>query len=712
MERNSTNFPNLVLNALKQYKLTESEYDKLFFYQQWALHYFKMDNTKGILFNHIMGSGKTKTALAIIDSAIESGYKIMFIAPASLQGNLHKEIIDYNLLMGRNLDKDIFKFVNRSHALVKNISKVDQEPEKIVLDIESIYKNISQIENTLVVIDESHLIMQSISNGSAGAVEFYDLIMNSPNIRVIMLTGTIINSRPFELAPMYNMLDGSRIFPEMENLFMEAFWDREKMEMRNRNKFQNRIMGLISRIDADALSLQLVDGKLEKVKSQNKNIFPEQFETQVLRVPMSGRQIGLYMVRREKEIKENSNRKSQAPGRINSQKFSGREKESSTYRVRTRQCSNYAPPPEIESLYTSETGYTQEQINEVMDKAKPEELESVKFAEIIKLFHKHANQKGIVYSQFTDIGGNGALARFLSCPERGYQQIQFDKDNKPTNLGPRTFALLNRGIDDLKNRYNEILKIYNNPSNDHGEELPYLLIGLTEVVGLELKCARFVIMMEPHFIYSLYLQLVARAVRYKSHLSLPPNEQNVQPYILLAIYPNNFDQKEYINSQIENKVGLTTSQLAKGLELTTDEYMYQLMLKNQATTTPFAEASYECSIECSFLKEFFPDRKCRMCAPNNMKLFTKAMKDQSPDKLLNYDIREIDPCQEYKTDEVNAIRITVGDSDYYYTSNAVSPSGYTIYYFNKDKDIYEELFPTSPAYQLVIQALTSTRSKK
>jgi hypothetical protein len=136
------------------------------------------------------------------------------------------------------------------------------------------------------------------------------------------------------------------------------------------------------------------------------------------------------------------------------------------------------------------------------------------------------------------------------------------------------------------------------------------------------------------------------------------------------------------------------------------------MLKNQATTTPFAEASYECSIECSFLKEFFPDRKCRMCAPNNMKLFTKAMKDQSPDKLLNYDIREIDPCQEYKTDEVNAIRITVGDSDYYYTSNAVSPSGYTIYYFNKDKDIYEELFPTSPAYQLVIQALTSTRSKK
>lgn len=709
MDRNSTNFPNLVLNALKQYKLTDSKYDKLFFYQQWALHYFNTSNTKGMVFNHNMGSGKTKTALAIIDSAIESGYKIMFIAPASLQENLYKEIADYNELLGRNLNKDIFKFVNRSHTLVKNISKVNQEPEKIVLDVESIYKNISQIENTLVVIDESHLIMQSISNGSAGAVEFYDLIMNSPNIRVIMLTGTIINSRPFELAPMFNMLDGSRIFPEMESLFMEAFWDKEKMEMRNRCKFQNRIMGLISRIDADAMSLQLVDGKLEKVKSQNKNVFPEKYETQVLRIPMSGRQVGLYMVRREKEIKENFNKKSQMPGRINSQKFSGREKESSTYRVRSRQCSNYAPPPEIESLYTSETGYTQEQIDEVMDKAKPEELESVKFIEIVELFNKHAKQKGIVYSQFTDIGGNGALARFLVCPERGYQHIQFDENNKPTNLGPRTFALLNRGIDDLKNRYNIILNIYNSESNDHGEELPYLLIGVSEVVGLDLKCTRFVIMMEPPFIYSPYTQLIARAVRYKSHLRLPPNEQNVQPYVLLAIYPNNFNQKEYINTQIENKVGLTTAQLAKGLELPTDEYMYQLMLKNQATTVPFSEACDECSIECNFLKKYFPDRKCRMCAPNNMKLFTKAMKDQSPDKLLNYDLREADPCQEYKTDEVSAIRITVNDSDYYYTSNAISPSGYTIYFFNKDKDIYEELFPTSPAYQLVLQTLKSKK---
>lgn len=53
--------------------------------------------------------------------------------------------------------------------------------------------------------------------------------------------------------------------------------------------------------------------------------------------------------------------------------------------------------------------------------------------------------------------------------------------------------------------------------------------------------------MEPYWNYSLIEQIIARAVRYKSHNLLSKEEQNVQTYIYLSDYNKEFLKKKKIN---------------------------------------------------------------------------------------------------------------------------------------------------------------------
>ena len=730
--RNNTNFPMQITNLLTDFLKTKGEKERLFYYQLLVPYYFLLNIAKGICIWHHMGSGKTKTALAIAEAMIKKGYsKILFVAPGALQENLDKEIDEYNELMGSNLDKSVFTYIKRSFKMVENISKNETKGE-FKIDYNKFATNVSSIKGkTLVIIDEMHLIMQSISNGSPNAVAFYDLLMRSPNIRIVGLTGTILTSRPFEAVPMFNILSGNLVFPENEHDFLSAFWSRTEKKMLHKYVFQNRILGLVSRIDADAIQITLdeVNSGQKLDKATKMAGYPEQKETKVLNIPMSGRQIDLYFIRREKEIKEANNRK-QSKGGVNSSKFAKSDKKSSTYRVRTRQCSNYAPPPEIENLYNSEFGYTQKDIDRVMDTATPDELASTKFIQCNKIMNEFKGFKGVIYSMFTDIGGNGALSRFLQVPRHkrkailpnyetgkpqeyevecsGYQLLKFDSDGNPTNLGPTTFAMLNRSLPEWQ--YNKIKKIYNDPNNDYGEKLPYLLIGLAEALGLDLKCGRFLIMMEPYFIYSLFMQLLYRVIRIRAHERFPPNLQNVQPFVLIATYPDSYDSESYIKSQAGATTGLTEDQLKNGLEFTTDQEIYKLMLGNRNKIAPFEEAIQECSIECSILKRIKPEMQCRMCAPDNTQLYTQTKDVSLINKNINYDIIEGDPCKKYEQEKIKATKITIKSDDgeelnYFYVPDEFSPSGYSIYYFNESKKIYEELFPSSPVYQTVLKMI-------
>jgi hypothetical protein len=183
--------------------------------------------------------------------------------------------------------------------------------------------------------------------------------------------------------------------------------------------------------------------------------------------------------------------------------------------------------------------------------------------------------------------------------------------------------------------------------------------------------------------------------RYKSHLRLKPAEQNCQPYMLIATYPENFS------------IGSIQTNVPKAYEQTTDEVILGLMLANKTYTSAFAEACYEVSIECQFMREKFPDMKCRTCAPNNAKLYNDDGKNP-PYATLPFDIVEMDPCQQISNEEVDAkilkMKIAGKEFTYYYTIGA--NGNIDVYYHNAKKNIYEKIMPIAPNYKAIIAEIT------
>lgn len=693
MDRSNTNFPEAIYSLLKNYELDDAA--KLHYYQEYIVYIFKQNLSKGIGIIHHMGSGKSILSMAIADVAInELNYKkVYFLAPSSLEANMNKAIDEYNTLMNKTLDKKFFKFLGKSHTVAKKLSAEELMADyALETKASQMTTMVNSIDKALIIIDEVHQFMQLISNGSAGLVAFYDLLMKSPNIRLILMTGTIINSRPFELVPLMNLLSGERLFPENEDLFLKYFWDDTNKKLMHRNKFQNRIFGLISRIDPRHLNYANNENKIKE--------YPDLYEAIVRRIPMTAHQLTIYLHYRDQEVKESSTMKSRKSG-PNTGKFGKQSKKSSTYRVRTRKVSNYNPPAELQALLTKkdEDGKRVKEINELFESFEPEKFESPKLVECDLIMKQHKNQKGITFCNFINDGGGGALKFYMLT--HGYQMIKFTTDihgNKTidlTSLGPNTFGMLNGSIPN--DEYDLIFNEFNKEENDYGSKIFHLIIGEREALGLDLKAVRYGIMLGPMWIYSIYEQFIHRMKRFRSHTRLKPAEQNCQPYILLAVYPSDFsvDKLETLSK--------------KSYEKTTDEAIYQQMLDNRDFTIPFADACFETAIECQILKERFPEMKCRTCAPNNAKLFTKN-KIAPIEESLAYDIREPDPCKSIETKEISAKEIKVKNKDgeeftYYYIPNADRKDGVQIFYFNALKNLHEEVFPYMPNYPFIIEAI-------
>ena len=107
-----------------------------------------------------------------------------------------------------------------------------------------------------------------------------------------------------------------------------------------------------------------------------------------------------------------------------------------------------------------------------------------------------------------------------------------------------------------------IIKKFNNPANAHGKFIELLLISKTGAEGLDLKNIRHIHICEPYWNMARIEQIIARGVRYKSHIDLPKAEQNVQSYIYLSDYPKDYELKkkkeettdiELYNNSIKNK---------------------------------------------------------------------------------------------------------------------------------------------------------------
>jgi superfamily II DNA or RNA helicase len=566
VDRNNTNTAIRIFNIVK--KIKQEKGDVLKTHQKIVNILMKNYDlgTRGLLIYHQMGVGKTITALA---TAMEfrGERQIIILLTKSLQENFKNQIVKYLKLSGRaeeaeGLIKTYFTFIssNSSNMASQMAQKTNFAEDSF---IEEKFRDISRInlDGKFLIVDEAHNLFRMITNGSKNALALYDAIKSAKNLKLLFLSGTPIANDPFELVPCFNMLSNNKTHP----LFPEDYRDFEKFfvaekGIKNKEKFQNRIIGLVS---------------FAEISEELKKHFPEKLEISIERVPMEPNQYLNYLLAREKESDEGK-------------KFFGKDQRTapgtkpkssaiSSYKVKSRQISNFSPPKD--KVITSASDI--------------EEIISPKFDSILKNITS-SEGSSLVYSQFIGLGGLGSFAEFLNrnkFSEFSFSYSQVAIEKKSDN---QKYAFITGEVPfDMRTK---IIDEFNRKENMGGDIIKALLVSSTGAEGLDLKNLRTIHIMEPYWNYGRIDQIQARGVRLNSHDDLPDDKKNVKTYIYLAVHP-----LDSIHLDDE----------------TTDEELYHKSVINKILIDSFLDAVKGASVEC----QLYDITNCRVCQPTDEKLF-------------------------------------------------------------------------------------------
>ena len=155
----------------------------------------------------------------------------------------------------------------------------------------------------------------------------------------------------------------------------------------------------------------------------------------------------------------------------------------------------------------------------------------------------------------------------------------------------------------------QLKKKYGDDLNKHGDIIKIFMTTKTGAEGISLFNVRQVHIMEPYWQPVLIDQVIGRAVRTGSHLSLPPSERNVEVYVYLATY-----SAEQLRTMREPNLRGDIARFNDGLQkrgqiVTSDESLYIISERKKNVINNMnkliKEAAFDCNIHA--IKNFNPD---------------------------------------------------------------------------------------------------------
>lgn len=680
VSRNSTNYPLSVSNFVNTVELDEN--DILQYHQKIAYQFFTTTKNRGYMAVHGPGTGKTMLATAIADK-LKDEYKIVILSAKSLQHNFKKEITKYMNIKNatpQEIDKVLktYKFISSNAGnMLTQLSKINKtsaesEYEKTL----SMFTEKINLEKTLLIVDEAQHIFNGVVNGSKNATGFYKAIMAASDVKIIFLSATPIINDPFEIVPAYNMLHGSSLLPEDYDDFYEYYVNDEKSSIKNKERFKNRIFGLTSYY-GDWWQTGGVTKKNEILKREH---FPDQLPTIIEYVPMSTAQYAEYANARELEtqvtqervtVKNNLQKPKSDPG--------------SSYRVASRQISNFLLPDTVKVKNKQSYGHTKH-INRLTNEHLSNlDIYSPKMKKIYENVKKHKGLN-VVYSSF--VAGEGLMVFSKILQANGWVKYSHFKTKKKSEFA---FAFVSGSVS--ADERAEILKDFNHKRNMNGEYIDMILLSGAGAEGLDLKNVRSIHIMEPYWNYGRIIQIIARAVRYRSHDHFDDDaKKTVQPYIYLSDYPKDFDF-----SSLEKK---RKKKKKKAVEKTTDVHLYVKSVLTKVLIDKFLAAMIESSIDCTaHIKKSPPDVQkkinCVLCNPTDNQLFHPSA---ATDLKIN------NQCTPLVTETISVQEIQYNDKTYYFTSG---DEGLSVYKFDDVLKSYVMLNHEYENYAGIIQSIES-----
>jgi len=675
-------------------------------YHQYITHKFMSDKKqRGLLIYHSMGFGKTILAASITEMyrKIDPTRKPIVLLPKSLQNNFVETLKAYihsepNIEDTDAQDDSVDSIVEEHYSFIslnssnmfQQIGQINKTTEEIEFEknLDLLNRNLDDqsaggnaLDNSILIIDEFHNLSNAITNGSKNAIKLYNKIMNTNNIKLIFLTGTPLINHPFEIACTINMLKGriddELIFPENIRDFISFFIDRNNNMIKNKEKFQNRITGTISYYGD-----MYFEGR--------KPGFPNEYPIKIEETPMSKEQFTRYLAAREIEKKEESRKLKFSSG--DDAQFNEKGMASSSYRIRSRQISNFLIPDQALTHRGAKSAL--KDISKIpIETYKNLDVFSPKFKKLYENIKKYDGQLSLVFSQFTSAEGLTIFSKILEV--NGYKQWNGSIGNadvvietsKRRNTN-KYFAIYSGDV--LPSIRDEIVQTFNSKENMHGKLISILLIShQTGGLGLDLHGVRSIHIMEPYWNWALITQIIRRGIRYKSHDDYPKEEQNVQPYLYISTFP-----KQYTKDAKDDDS-----------KYTTDMYLYKSAIDGRILIDSFLLAMIEASIDCSVhhiglstkLKNMI---HCHMCLPTDENMYEPNFyKDMSSNNK----------CIPYVEKKINVKELMYEPTDgtksrmFYYDDS--DSQNIKIFEFSEDINGYMPLRPSNPYYADIMRKI-------
>jgi hypothetical protein len=517
-----------------------------------------------LLVFHGLGTGKSVVMAAVAELAkkvkageISNNEIIVLVRNPTLRKNIMNEIATVATNYKYYPSKEEIKEENLSEdAIRRRVSKrlgINYEIETFTTFVNSI-KMLTDFEikekysNRYVLIDEAHNIrVQAIKTkkqrelgekSTSNYKELHRFLHCITGSKILLLTATPMRDSPVEICQLLNL-----ILPLNKQLDKKGFMEKYFSNSGNAiiptkiNEFKSYIKGMISYLRSSFSNVKIkYEGSVDKMIGMK--------FTNTVRLEMGDFQNEIYKKaylseapKEEKvsdEIIEDEEDAGDAGIWGNSRQSSmfvfpdgtyGRESINKVFEV----SGIYHAKDELKS-YLKQNGSDRESMLEQL------KVLSIKFYYVIKQILENPKQKMFVYSNIVSGGGCllfGAILEIFGMshpipPKKG-DMVSIDKMEKKDRYIVLTGSTLSSAQFDFF-----INKIFNHPDNRYGDYVRVVIGSHIVGEGVSFKHIRKMFVMTPFWNNPTTEQAIGRAIRYKSHDDLKPEEQNVSVYRLAA----------------------------------------------------------------------------------------------------------------------------------------------------------------------------------
>jgi len=587
------------------------------------------------------GGGKTITAITVYNMLYNknSNWNVYILIKAALRDDpWEKEMRSW-------LEKQDF---DTRYANIKFINYDSPYADKTFREI----INQSDASNkNFFIIDEAHNFIRNVysniteSQGKSRALNIYKHIIQdkttNKDTRVMLLSATPAINKPYELALLFNLLR-PKIFDMNESLFEQYFIDNKTIPVINpktKNTFQRRIMGLVSYFIGATpdyyakKTINYVDVPMHKYQTEIYNYYEEMENKLAASMKSKGkhkkkmqkiytRYAANFVYPQIDSVVSGTTRPRASQYKVSSKDLQELIESRDDKELRKKESSQHNAYLEMIDTFTKTTDDYFNKINKQDKKnnhtikddmeefkkyesydeySKKVKKQSELLKEMIKSSNKYVN---IIFNILKSKGPallytNNVLAEGFDMLRVYLKYFGFGYYTDPNAKDYFKYGEFRNGIS--KEDREKVRLLNNEESNKHGKHVKLLMFSPAGAEGINLNNMRQVHITEPYYNETRIIQMIGRAIRYKSHCKLAMDERFVDVFRYRSV-KHDVQIKEEIIDKVSYKKEVKIED--PDLLRTIDHIIEDDARGKENLITSFLDTIKEVAIDCELYKNY------------------------------------------------------------------------------------------------------------